>query len=68
MSEDPRVIRRSVRKRITGDGVDVDVAADVNAVVATGSAASASSVQHVRVVQGRRAQTPPPEPPTTEED
>lgn len=67
MSDDPRVIRRNVRKRITRDGLDVDIAADVNAVVATGSSGSASSVQHVRVTQGRRAQAPQPSPQTEEE-
>lgn len=59
----PRVVRKRVRKQLSTAQGSVNVAADVNAVVASGG--SASSKQTVRVSQGRVAQTGTAE---TEED
>ena len=50
-----RVVRKRLRRQFSDARGSVNVAADVNAVVASGG--SASSKQTVRVSQGRAAQT-----------
>ncbi len=50
-------MRRVVSRRIRGSGGGVNVVADVNVVVVTGSDGTASARQHVRVMQRRRGTT-----------
>lgn len=49
---------KRIRKEIDEPGLRVSLAADVNAVVSTGTASS-SATQHVRVRQGRSARSEP---------
>jgi hypothetical protein len=57
--------QRRIRRRVKRDGIDVDVAADVNIAYSTGSrggkASTATSTQSTAIVQGSRARRDGPE-------
>jgi hypothetical protein len=63
---DPIEISRRVRRRITVDGLNADVAADVNIAISTGGASTATSVQHAPIRQGRSTSTGPGAPDSKE--
>jgi hypothetical protein len=51
---DPVEFSRRIRRRITTDGLNADIAADVNVAISTGGG-TASVRQHAPIRQGRRA-------------
>lgn len=55
---DPLEIRKRIRKRIEQDGLNADIAADVNIVVSTGGG-TATARQDAPIHQGRSARTAP---------
>jgi hypothetical protein len=67
MPEQPRVVRKRLRRTLHGAGGRVDVASDVNVVVSSGPG-QASSRQSVSIKQGRAAAAERSAPESSEEE